>query len=163
LLRSENLSLAHCDASLHDDVHITDVNQSRKRFSIRTRINAMTMQSFPSPCSIKFLLFRPPIFSVQSPPCLDLEKMAKTLTRADVLQTYRYLLRSMAIAFQGDTVTLLAARKEARSRFEGKRNLNVDTTEAADAIAEARSVAKFLRENLVQGIRDGESETFSMN
>ena len=89
--------------------------------------------------------------------------MAKTLTRADVIQTYRYLLRSMAIAFQCDTVTLLAARKEARSRFEGKRNLNVDTTEAADAIAEARSVAKFLRENLVQGVKDGESETFSMN
>jgi len=95
--------------------------------------------------------------------CLDLEKMAKALTKTDVIQTYRYLLRSMSIAFQGDTVTLQAARKEARTRFEGKRNLNVDTAEAADAIAEARNVAKFLRENLVQGIKDEKTDTYSKN
>ena len=69
----------------------------------------------------------------------------------------------MNIAFQGDTTTLQAARKEARTRFEQKRNLNVDSPEALEAITEARNVGKFLRENLVQGIKDENTDTYSMN
>lgn len=89
--------------------------------------------------------------------------MAKVLTRTEVIQTYRYLLRSMGIAFQGDTVTLQAARKEARNRFEANRNLTVDAPEALEAISEARNVGKFLRENLVQGVKDESSDTYSID
>src|SRR5271165_7183410 len=52
--------------------------------------------------------------------------MAQLVTRTEVLSSYRYLLRSLAIAFQGDNVTLIAAKKEARNRFETGRKLNVD-------------------------------------
>jgi hypothetical protein len=89
--------------------------------------------------------------------------MASVLTRAEVIQTYRYLLRSVGIAFQGDTTTLQAARKQVRSRFEEKRNLSVETPEALEAITEARNVAKFLRENLVQGVKDESTDTYSIN
>ena len=89
--------------------------------------------------------------------------MATVLTKTEVIQTYRYLLRSMQIAFQGDTTTLRAAKKEARNRFDEKRNLNVDSPEALEAITEARNVGKFLRENLVQGIKDESTDAYSMS
>ena len=60
-------------------------------------------------------------------------------------------------------MTLQAARKEARSRFEANRNLTVDAPEALEAISEARNVGKFLRENLVQGVKDESSDTYSID
>lgn len=86
--------------------------------------------------------------------------MAQLVTRTEVLSSYRYLLRSIAIAFQGDIVTLSAAKKEARNRFEVGRKLNVDAPEALEGITEARNVGKFLRQNLVQGIKDEKKEIY---
>jgi hypothetical protein len=78
-----------------------------------------------------------------------------TVTRAEVRSAYRYLLRSIAVAFREDDSTLDAARNEARRRFnEGNKSLNADSAEALQAVKEARDAGKFLRENLVQGVKD---------
>jgi hypothetical protein len=83
------------------------------------------------------------------------------VTRADVRSAYRYLLRSMAIAFQEDHATLNAARIEARRRFnDGNKSLNADSAEALQAVKEARDAGKFLRKNLVQGVKDEENGNF---
>lgn len=47
--------------------------------------------------------------------------------------------------------TLFAARAEARRKFESNRGLPVGSEEMSKEIAHAEEVAKFLRENLVQG------------
>jgi hypothetical protein len=89
--------------------------------------------------------------------------MAQLVARTEVLSSYRYLLRSITIAFQGDNVTLSAAKKEARNRFEIGRKLNADAPEALEGIMEARNVGKFLRQNLVQGIKDEKEEIYRMD
>jgi hypothetical protein len=86
--------------------------------------------------------------------------MAQVVARKEVLSAYRYLLRSMAIAFHGDTVVHTAARREARNRFNLARKFEPESEEAQKGLAEARSVGKFLRENLVQGIKDEESDSY---
>jgi hypothetical protein len=86
--------------------------------------------------------------------------MAQVVNRTEVLSAYRYLLRSIAIAFQGDHVRLSAARKEARKRFEMGKILDPDSAEALDGVTEARNVGKFLRHNLVQGIKDENSDVY---
>lgn len=91
------------------------------------------------------------------------------MSREMALQTYRHLLRSTRIAFQGigstyvaaaraeshiypgDMGTLLAARHEARKNFENGRNLAVGSEEMSKQITHAEEVAKFLKENVVQG------------
>jgi complex III assembly factor LYRM7 len=84
------------------------------------------------------------------------------------LVAYRNLLRSARIAFQGtypnafelstqthtstgDMNTLFAARAEARKNFESNRNLTAGSAELSKQITHAEEVAKFLRENVVQG------------
>ncbi|KAL7780055.1 hypothetical protein CFE70_010076 [Pyrenophora teres f. teres 0-1] len=83
------------------------------------------------------------------------------------LVAYRNLLRSARIAFQGkpqhlvhvshmltlvgDMNTLFAARTETRKHFEENRNLRVGSEELESALVHAKEVAKFLRENVVQG------------
>jgi len=83
------------------------------------------------------------------------------VTRADILHVYRYLLRSIRIAFHGDSVVLNAARKEARRRFDEGRNLTAGTDQAVEGIEEARNVSKFLRRNLVQGIKEDKDDYYS--
>jgi hypothetical protein len=68
----------------------------------------------------------------------------------------------MAIAFNEDSSTLSAARKEARKRFEVGRKFEANAAEAQAGIDEARQVGKFLRENLVQGVKDEKSEVYRM-
>ena len=51
----------------------------------------------------------------------------------------------------GDTRMLLAARTEARSKFEQSRSVSTGSEEALKAIEHAKSVATILRQNLVQG------------
>ena len=46
---------------------------------------------------------------------------------------------------------LSAARMEARKNFETNRHLQTGSEEAAKQLAHAQEVAKFLRENVVQG------------
>ncbi|KAF2198940.1 mitochondrial zinc maintenance protein 1, mitochondrial [Delitschia confertaspora ATCC 74209] len=67
------------------------------------------------------------------------------------LQAYRHLLRSARIAFQGDLPTLSAARSQVRSQFESNRSLESGSEELSKQISHAEEVAKFLRENVVQG------------
>tara|TARA_R110002003_G_scaffold121_26_gene10882 strand:- start:5990 stop:6172 length:183 start_codon:yes stop_codon:yes gene_type:complete len=47
--------------------------------------------------------------------------------------------------------TLFAARAEVRRNFESNRNLTVGSEEFSKQITHAEEVAKFLRENVVQG------------
>ncbi|KAF2799576.1 mitochondrial zinc maintenance protein 1, mitochondrial [Melanomma pulvis-pyrius CBS 109.77] len=67
------------------------------------------------------------------------------------LAAYRNVLRSARIAFQGDLNTLIAARHEARRNFENNRGLASGSEELSKQLTHAEDVAKFLRENLVQG------------
>lgn len=82
------------------------------------------------------------------------------VARTEAVSVYRYLLRSIGIAFHGDATTLSAARREARRTFEEGRKLA--TAEAVEGIEEARSVGKFLRQNLVQGVKEETDEVYSM-
>jgi complex III assembly factor LYRM7 len=50
--------------------------------------------------------------------------------------------------------TLLAARHEARKSFENNRGLATGSDELSKQISHADEVAKFLRENVVQGQAD---------
>lgn len=72
------------------------------------------------------------------------------------LQAYRQLLRSTRLAFAGDTPLLHAARTEARNSFQANAALSVDSPEATAAIVHAKEVAQILRENVVQGKKEGE-------
>jgi complex III assembly factor LYRM7 len=89
--------------------------------------------------------------------------MAQVVTRTEVLSAYRYVLRSIKIAFQGDFNTLSAAKKEARRRFEIGRKFVAESPEASEAVTEARNVGKFLRQNIVQGVKDDKEDLYRMN
>ena len=84
------------------------------------------------------------------------------ITKTQVISVYRHLLRSINVAFQGDVVTLNAARREAHRRFEEGKNWT-EEVKAAEGIEEARNVSKFLRQNLVQGIKEEESDVYSLS
>ncbi|KAI9770008.1 MAG: Mitochondrial zinc maintenance protein 1, mitochondrial [Geoglossum simile] len=73
------------------------------------------------------------------------------------LAAYRHLLRSTCIAFRDDARLLIAAKGSARQAFENNRPLPPSSTEALSGIAHAEGVARVLRHNVVQGIRQGES------
>jgi hypothetical protein len=66
----------------------------------------------------------------------------------------------MAVAFHGDNKVYTAARKEARHRFDLGRAYKSESEEAQQGVAEARNVGKFLRENLVQGIKDETKDSY---
>jgi complex III assembly factor LYRM7 len=58
--------------------------------------------------------------------------------------------------------TLIAARHEARKNFENNRGLTPDSEEYSKQVTHAEEVAKFLRENVVQGqASDKEQEKYS--
>jgi hypothetical protein len=62
----------------------------------------------------------------------------------------------------GDMNTLFAARAEARKNFDSNRNLAPGSEELSKQITHAEEVAKFLRENVVQGQAAGE-DNYSMS
>jgi complex III assembly factor LYRM7 len=96
------------------------------------------------------------------------------------LVAYRNLLRSARIAFQGtpwslnlgrnakahsgigDMNTLFAARAEVRKNFESNRHLTAGSDELSKQITHAEEVAKFLRENVVQGQAADNEGNYSM-
>jgi complex III assembly factor LYRM7 len=98
------------------------------------------------------------------------------------LVAYRNLLRSARIAFHGrqihtfitnrirypanstpgDANVLSAARVEVRKNFESNRHLQTGSEEMQKEIARANEVAKFLRENVVQG-EATEGDNYSMH
>lgn len=61
----------------------------------------------------------------------------------------------------GDANVLSAARIEVRKNFESNRHLQTGTEEFQKSIAHANEVAKFLRENVVQG-EATEGDNYSM-
>ena len=73
----------------------------------------------------------------------------------------------MPIAFlanstTGDANVLSAARVEVRKNFESNRHLQTGSEEMQKEIARANEVAKFLRENVVQG-EATEGDNYSMH
>jgi hypothetical protein len=90
--------------------------------------------------------------------------MTAKVTRAEVRSAYRYLLRSITLAFREDHITLSAAKTEARRRFnEGSQTLKLESAEAEQAVQEVRDTAKFMRVNLVQGVKDEETGRYRMS
>ena len=61
----------------------------------------------------------------------------------------------------GDAIVLSAARVEVRKNFESNRHLQTGSEEMQKEIARANEVAKFLRENVVQG-EATEGDNYSM-
>jgi complex III assembly factor LYRM7 len=57
---------------------------------------------------------------------------------------------------------LFAARAEARKNFESNRNLAAGSEEQSKQITHAEEVAKFLRENVVQGQAADNEGNYSM-
>ncbi|KAL1799844.1 hypothetical protein ACET3X_000186 [Alternaria dauci] len=78
------------------------------------------------------------------------------------LVAYRNLLRSARIAFEGDMNTLFAARAEARKKFESNRDLRIGSEELQASLVHAEEVAKFLRENVVQGQAAAEPDSYKL-
>ena len=63
----------------------------------------------------------------------------------------------------GDASTLTAARYEVRKNFDQSRSLLLDSEETSKRVAQAEEIAKFLRENVVQGEAvDAEASRYSM-
>lgn len=58
---------------------------------------------------------------------------------------------------------LLAARAQARQRFEANRTLDPQSIEYTAALQEAEGVSTILRQNVVQGSSGGDGEKFSMS
>ncbi|KAL2143108.1 hypothetical protein VTI28DRAFT_322 [Corynascus sepedonium] len=71
------------------------------------------------------------------------------------IQAYRHLMRAARIAFEGDVRTLEAARQSIRQGFRDKASLPASDPSIAPAIQHAEEVATFLKANLVQGKREG--------
>ncbi|KAJ4408895.1 Mitochondrial zinc maintenance protein 1, mitochondrial [Neurospora sp. IMI 360204] len=73
------------------------------------------------------------------------------------LQAYRHLMRAARVAFDGDARTLTAAYESISRGFRENQNLPANDPTIAPAIAHAEEVASFLRSNVVQGRKEGES------
>lgn len=69
------------------------------------------------------------------------------------LAAYRGLLRAAQIAFEGDLRTLSAAKQQIRQSFQANSGLSPSDPNTQPAIQHAVDVAKFLKENVVQGKR----------
>ncbi|KAE8349562.1 mitochondrial zinc maintenance protein 1, mitochondrial [Aspergillus coremiiformis] len=68
---------------------------------------------------------------------------------------YRHLIRATRIAFHEDTRVLLAARQEARRKFDEHKRVGIDTPMQ---INHAVEVANILKHNIVQGVREDGNE-----
>ncbi|KAI0908070.1 hypothetical protein F4824DRAFT_188368 [Ustulina deusta] len=72
------------------------------------------------------------------------------------LPAYRSLLRAARMAFQDDGKMLDAARSAIRSGFRTNAALEPTSPEFPTAVKHAEEVATILRQNVVQGRRDGD-------
>jgi len=73
------------------------------------------------------------------------------------LQTYRHLMRAARIAFKGDVPTLTAAQESIRRGFRENAGLPATDPSIQPALQHAEEVASFLRSNVVQGVKDGDT------
>ncbi|KAH8883224.1 mitochondrial zinc maintenance protein 1, mitochondrial [Thozetella sp. PMI_491] len=73
------------------------------------------------------------------------------------LAAYRNLWRATKVAFEGDARVLDAARQQIRDKFRESRVLAASDPAVQPAIQHAVEVATFLRSNLVQGKKEGDT------
>lgn len=96
--------------------------------------------------------------SIPKPPALSTHR----LPRYAHPHTSTYTQQTHSQPPIGDTNVLSAARAEARKNFEQNRSLPAGSTELTAQITHAQEVAKFLRENVVQGQATDEQGNYSM-
>jgi len=89
--------------------------------------------------------------------------MSKVVTPREVLSAYRHLLRSIAITFKGDHRVLTAARATARTKFDEAKELDPRSEEALKGLEEARGASIFLRQAVIQGVKEEESSNFRIS
>jgi len=65
--------------------------------------------------------------------------------RQTAIGAYRLLLRTVATTFKGDDLTLLAAKKEIRQKFEDNRD-----NSGTELVSEAYDAAEFIKTHVVQ-------------
>ncbi|KAI0538410.1 hypothetical protein GGR58DRAFT_468277 [Xylaria digitata] len=73
------------------------------------------------------------------------------------LPAYRNLLRAARLAFQGDGTMLTAARESIRQGFRANAALEPTSPEFPNAVKHAEEVATILRQNVVQGKKEGDT------
>ncbi|KAK8102352.1 Mitochondrial zinc maintenance protein 1- mitochondrial [Apiospora sp. TS-2023a] len=73
------------------------------------------------------------------------------------IAAYRNLWRSARIAFQGDKPTLEAAQTQIRMGFRQHADLKPSDPKVAEEIHHAQDVATILKQNVVQGKREGDT------
>ncbi|KAI0397635.1 mitochondrial zinc maintenance protein 1, mitochondrial [Xylariaceae sp. FL0594] len=73
------------------------------------------------------------------------------------LPVYRNLLRAARVAFQGDERVLNAALSSIRDGFRANATLEPSSPEYPAAVKHAEEVATILRQNVVQGRKEGET------
>ncbi|KAL2258667.1 hypothetical protein VTK26DRAFT_7956 [Humicola hyalothermophila] len=73
------------------------------------------------------------------------------------VQAYRNLMRAARIAFEGDPRVLEGARQSIRQGFRANASLPASDPSIGPAIKHAEEVASFLKSNLVQGRREGDT------
>ncbi|KAI1185972.1 mitochondrial zinc maintenance protein 1, mitochondrial [Nemania serpens] len=73
------------------------------------------------------------------------------------LPAYRNLLRAARLAFQGDVTMLTAARSSIREGFRANAALEPSSPEFPAAVKHAEEVATILRQNVVQGRKEGDT------
>ncbi|KAK0737404.1 mitochondrial zinc maintenance protein 1, mitochondrial [Apiosordaria backusii] len=73
------------------------------------------------------------------------------------VQSYRNLLRAARIAFEGDIRMLTGARDAIRRGFRDKATLPASDPSIEPALKHAEEVASFLKANVVQGIKEGDT------
>ncbi|KAI1345497.1 hypothetical protein F5Y01DRAFT_57173 [Xylaria sp. FL0043] len=79
------------------------------------------------------------------------------MSATPAIPAYRNLLRAARIAFQGDGPTLTAARQSIRQGFRANAALEPTSPEFPNAVKHAEEVAMILRQNVVQGKKEGDT------
>lgn len=88
---------------------------------------------------------------------MDLSAMS---TNARALTAYRNGLRATRVVFKGDNRMLLAARQRMRDGMINPPNAELPVEKQIEHLED---VARFLRQNLVQGTKTGTEEKYHLN
>ncbi|KAK7917678.1 Complex 1 LYR protein [Apiospora marii] len=78
------------------------------------------------------------------------------------IAAYRNLWRSARIAFQGDQRILDAAQNQIRLGFRQHADLKPSDPKVAEELHRAQDVATILKQNVVQGKREGDTDTYKL-
>ena len=69
----------------------------------------------------------------------------------------------MAITFKDDQRVLAVAKSTARARFEEGKKWPPASPEAFQALEEARGASRFLRQGVIQGVKEDDSSNFRIS